>query len=199
MPETLPAQQTGNQQSQLTLKQVKQRLSTNKKYLKQAEKQGKAGNSAGLETALNNYDRGMAGLNTALSQGHFNGTPSQQEEAYNRVQKATQKHIKVLNKLLSKVPAQAAPHIQHAIDVSKTGQTTALSQLSTLRTQQAMQQGNRPNMGEGQGMGRPGGAGNQSGMGHMGGAGPMGGGMRGGMGGGMGRASGPPMGGGHGR
>ncbi len=186
-------QQTSNDQSTLTLKQVKQQLKQNQQYLKQAEKEGKAGNSAGLQTALTNYDSGMSGLNTALSQGHFNGSLSQQEDAYKRVQKATQKHINVLTGLLGKVPSQAVPHIQHAIDVSKTGQTTALNQLSTLHTQQAqatMGQGNRPNMEQGQGMGRPEGAGSQGGFGQMGGAAPMGG----GMGAGMGHAGGPPMG-----
>ncbi|HUZ45834.1 MAG TPA: hypothetical protein VMW54_04280 [Terriglobia bacterium] len=190
-PAIMLGQQTSNNQSTLTLKQVKQQLKQNQQYLKQAEKQGKAGNSAGLQTALNNYDRGMSGLNTALSQGHFNGSLSQQEDAYNRVQKATQKHIDVLNGLLSKVPAQAVPHIQHAIDVSKTGQTTALNHLSTLHTQQAqaMGQGNHPGMGQGQGMGRSQGAGSQGGFGHMGGAAPMGG-----MGASMGHGGGPPMG-----
>jgi hypothetical protein len=183
-PASMLGQQTSNDQSSLTLQQVKAQLKKNKQYLNEAKDRGKAGDSAGLETALNNYDRGMEGLNTAISQGRITGTPSQQEDAYNRVQNATSKHLNVLNGLLSKVPAQAVPHIQHAIDVSKTGQTTALNHLSQLQAQQGMGQGNRPGFSQGQGMGRPEGAGNPGGFGSMGGAGPMGGGAMGHPGGG---------------
>ena len=196
-PTSMLGQQTSNDQGTLTLKQVKERLKQNKQYLNKAKKMAKAGNTQGLNTALDNYDRGMAGLNTAISHGGIQGSPSQQQDAYNRVQSSTQKHIDVLNGLLSKVPSQAAPHIQHAIDVSQTGQTTALSHLSQLQTQQqAMGQGNRP------GFGQAGGMGQSQGMGRAGG---MGGGMSsmgaGGMGAGMGHAGGPPagVGGGHGR
>jgi hypothetical protein len=177
-PANVLAQQTNNDQATLTLKQVKQQLKQNKEYLKEAQKRGKAGDTSGLQTALNNYDRSMVGLNTAISQGRIEGTPAQQEDVYNRVQKATQKHIDVLNGLLSKVPAQAVPHIQHAIDVSKTGQTTALNHLSTLQAQQGMGQGNRPGFGQAGGMGRPEGVGRPGGVGGFpGGASPMGGAM----------------------
>jgi hypothetical protein len=193
------AQQASNDQSTLTLKQVKEQLKQNKKYIKQAKKSAKAGDAQGLDTALNNYDRGMEGLNTAISHGGIQGSPSQQQDAYNRVQTATQKHIDVLNGLLSKVPAQAAPHIQHAIDVSQTGQQTALNHLSQLQAQQATGQANRPGFGQSGGMGRSQGMGRSGGMGGFGaGNAPMGG---SGMGAGMGRAGGPPAGagGGHGR
>jgi hypothetical protein len=187
------AQQASNDQAALTLKQVKEQLKQNKQYLKDARKSAKAGDAQGLDTALNNYNRGMEGLNTALSHGGMQGTPSQQQDAYNRVQSATQKHINVLNGLLSKVPAQAVPHIQHAIDVSQTGQKTALSHLSQLHSQQAMGQANRPGFGQAGGMGRSGGMGEPgSGTSSMGGPG---------MGASMGHAGGPPagVGGGHGR
>jgi hypothetical protein len=185
------AQQGTQDQATMTLKQVKERLQQNKQYLNNAKKRAKAGDTAGLETALNNYDRGMEGLNTALAHGGFSGTPSQQEQAYNRVQSATSKHLKVLNGLLSKVPSQAVPHIQHAIDVSQTGQQTALSHLSQIHQQQAMQQANRPDFGQAGGMGRPEGAGRPAGMGGPGGnpgmGGAMGGGPPAGVGGGHGR------------
>lgn len=192
MPAATVAQQSTNDQSTLTLQQVKERLKQNKQYLNQAKKMAKAGDAQGLNTALDNYDRNMAGLNTAISHGGIQGSPSQQQDAYNRVQSATQKHIDVLNGLLSKVPAQAVPHIQHAIDVSQTGQQTALSHLSQLHAQrQAMGQANRPSFGQAGGMGR------STGMGHAGGFGG-----NAGMAGGMGRMGGGPpagVGGGHGR
>ncbi len=188
------AQQSGSNPATLTLKQVKQQLKQNKQYINQAKKSAKAGDAQGLDTAIQNYDRSMQGLDTAISHGGIQGTPSQQQDAYNRVQSATQKHIDVLNGLLSKVPSQAVPHIQHAIDVSQTGQQTALSHLSQLHAQQqAMGQANRPGFGQAGGMGRSGG------MGGVGaGNAPMGG---PGMGAGMGHAGGPPagVGGGHGR
>ncbi|MCL5671097.1 MAG: hypothetical protein M1423_07365, partial [Acidobacteria bacterium] len=150
------AQQSGSNPATLTLKQVKSQLSQNKQYLKDAKKSAKAGDGQGLNTALANYDRGMEGLDTAISHGGIQGTPAQQQDAYNRVKKATQKHIDVLNGLLSKVPSLAVPHIQHAIDVSQTGQQTALSHLSQLQTQQTMGQANRPGFGQAGGMGHPG-------------------------------------------
>lgn len=191
------AQQGTQDQATMTLKQVKERLQQNKQYLNDAKKHAKAGDTTGLETALDNYDRNMEGLNTALSHGGFSGTPSQQEQAYNRVQSATSKHLKVLNGLLGKVPSQAVPHIQHAIDVSQTGQQTALSHLSQIHQQQAMQQANRPDFGQAGGMGRPEGAGRPAGMGGPAGNPGMG---NPGMG-GPGMGGGPPagVGGGHGR
>ena len=188
------AQQAGNDQATLTLVQVRQRLKQNKEYIKQAKKSAKAGDSQGLDTAIQNYDRSMQGLDTAISHGGIQGTPAQQQDAYNRVQSATQKHLKVLNGLLSKVPSQAVPHIQHAIDVSQKGQTTALSHLSQLQTQQALGQANRPGFGQAGGMGRSQGMGRPGNMGS--GAAPMGGPS---MGGGMGHAGGPPAGVGGGR
>ncbi len=187
------AQQASNDQATLTLKQVKEQLKQNKQDLNQAKKSAKAGDAQGLDTALNNYNRGMEGLNTALSRGGIQGTPSQQQDAYNRVQSATQKHIDVLNGLLSKVPAQAVPHIQHAIAVSQNGQNTALSHLSQLQTQREMGQANRPGFGQAGGMGRSGGI-DAAGAGASSLGGP-------GMGAGMGRAGGAPagVGGGHGR
>jgi len=178
-------QQTSNDQSTLTLKQVKQQLKQNNQYLKEAEKRGKAGDAAGLQTALNNYDRSMEGLNTALGQGRFNGNPSQQQDAYNRVQTATSKHTHVLEGLLSKVPEQARPHIQHAIEVSQKGHDTALAHLQGLRAQQGLGQENQSGFGRSEGAGRPGGIGGGSpgvggpgggGMGHPGGGPSMGGG-----------------------
>ncbi len=194
-PAGMASQQATNNQSTLTLKQVKQRLKENKQYLKEAEKRGKAGDTTGMETALTNYDRGLQGLNTALSQGKFQGSPSQLEEAYNRVQTATGKHTQVLEKLLKngKIPAQAAPHIKDAIAASQKGYETATTRLQGLQAQQGMGQGNRPDFGQSAGMGRPEGVGQPGGMGGFGGANAP-------MGGAIGHpGGGPPMGGGHGR
>src|SRR5712692_422563 len=98
----------------LSLQNVKDQLTQNKSYLNQASKQGKAGDTAGLQTALENYDRGMEGINTALSHdGGFSGSASQRADALSRVQDATSKHTKVLQGLLTKVPPQAQAAIQN--------------------------------------------------------------------------------------
>jgi hypothetical protein len=202
------AQQGTNDQSTLTLQHVKEQLKQNQQYLNEAKKRGKAGDAEGLNTALQNYNRGMEGLNTALSHAGIQGSPSQQQDAYNRVQSATSKHLKVLNNLLTSgkiTNPHAIAAIQNAITVSQKGQTTALSHLSQLKTQQAMGQANRPGFGQAGGVGRSEGMGRPGGMGGVGGNPGMGGGMGNpGMGGGMGNpgmGGGPPAGagGGHGR
>lgn len=178
-PVSVLGQQTSSGQSAVTLKWVQTQLKQNNQYLKNAEKQGKAGDTKGMSTALKNYSRGMTGLNTALSQRPFSGTPSQEQKALKKVKKATSKHLSVLNNLLTKVPAAADKGINQAISASSTGHDTAVNQLSTLHTQQAMQQGNRPDFGQAGGMGRPAGAGRPEGVGggFPGGAAPMGGAM----------------------
>jgi hypothetical protein len=171
-------------QASLSLQNVKDQLKQNKNYLDQASKQGKAGDAAGLQTALENYDRGMEGINTALSHdGGFSGSESQRTDALSRVKDATSKHTKVLQGLLTKVPPQAQAAIQNAISVSQKGHDTATASLQSNPGQQGSQgQGGQPS-GVGQGtMGRPSGVGAPSGM-------P--GGTHGGMPGG-GRSSGRP-------
>ena len=189
-------QQSASNPAALTLKQVKQRLKQNKQYIKQAKKSAKANDPQGLNTALQNYDRNMQGLNTAISHGGIQGTPSQQQDAYYHVQKATQNHINVLTGLLnnSKIPEQGKAGITKALAASQMGRQTALSHLSQLQAQQqAMGQANRPSFGQAGGMGR------SNGMGRGGQTGGFGGNP--GMGAGMGAAGGPPagVGGGHGR
>lgn len=192
------AQQTDSNPATLTLKQVKEQLKQNKQYIKQAQKSAKAGDTQGLDTAIQNYDRSMKGLNTAINHGGIQGTPSQQQEAYHRVKKATQKHIDVLQGLLDnpKIPEQGKAGINKAITASQTGRQTAVSHLSQLQAQQAIRQANQPGFGQAGGMGRSQGMGRPGGMGGVGNA-PMG---SPGMGGGMGHAGGPPagVGGGHG-
>lgn len=188
------AQQTGSNPATLTLKQVKKQLKQNKQYLKDAKKRAKAGDTQALNTDLNNYNHSMEGLNTAISHGGIQGTPSQQQDAYNRVDSATQKHLDVLSGLRSKVPAQALPHLLQAIEASKKGRRTAMDHLAQLQTQQqASGMGNRPSFGQAGGMGR------SQGMGHAGGMGNMGGGMSSMGSAGMGHAGGPPAGVGGGR
>jgi hypothetical protein len=189
------AQESGNNPATLTLKQVTEQLKQNNQYIKRAKKSAKAGDTQAMNTALDNYNRGMQGLDTAISHGGIQGTPSQQQDAYNRVKNATQKHIHVLQGLLDnpKIPDQGKAGITKALAASQTGQTTALDHLSQLQTQQATGQANRPGFGQAGGMGR------SEGMGGVGaGNAPMGG---PGMGASMGHAGGPPagVGGGHGR
>src|SRR5260370_5879128 len=124
---------------------VKDRRKQNQSVLEDAQKRAKAGQSACLQTALENFSRGPDGLNHALSWGPVSGTPNQQEEALSRVADATSKHTKTLTNLLNKVPAQAQPAIQRAISVSQKGHDTATTNLQGFHTQ-------HPNLGQSSGM-----------------------------------------------
>jgi hypothetical protein len=193
------AQQTDSNPAALTLNGVKDRLKKSQKYIKQAKKSAKANDPQGLNTAIENYNRSMDGLNTAISHGGIQGTPAQQQDAYNRVRSATQKHIDVLNGLMNndKIPDAGKAGISKALTASQTGQQTAESHLSQLQSQQSMGQANRPGFGQAGGMGRSDGMGHSGGIGGFGsGASSMGG---PGTGASMGRAGGPPAGVGGGR
>jgi len=153
----------------LTLQDVKDRLKENQKHLDQARERGKAGDAAGMETALQNYERGNEGLNRALDQGRLAGDANDREQAYDRVEKATRKHSQVLTDLLAsgKIPEQARPHVEHALQVSQKGRQTALANLQQARSQRSEQEAAQRRQGLGQssvsgrpeGAGRPGGSG----------------------------------------
>jgi len=170
-PAGLLGQEASDDQAALTLKDVKDRLKQNKKYLEEAKKRGKAGDAPGLEVALTNYNRGIEGLDRAMSQGRFEGDASQHEDALDRVEQATRKHTEVLTDLLGKVPEQARPAIEHAIEVSQKGRTTALQNLEHVRNERMAAErrkaARRPT-----GLGQPGGFGRgASGSGRPGGVG----------------------------
>ena len=137
VPGALLGQEEGEETPSLTLNEFRQRLKENKKYLEEAKKRGNAGDAAGMETALENYERGVEGLDRALSTGRFEGNVYEREKAFYRVQKATQKHGEVLGNLLEsgKIPEQARPHVEHAMQVSQKGHETALANLQQARAQ----------------------------------------------------------------
>ncbi|MBI4166178.1 MAG: hypothetical protein HY508_10645 [Acidobacteria bacterium] len=186
-PAGIGGQDDAQTQRKMTLQDVKDRLNQNKNYLKDAEKKGKAGDAAGVQTALENYDRNMEGINHAMSAGGFEGTDSQREDAYNRVEKATRKHGEVLANLESKVPEQARSAIQHAMEVSQKGRTTALANLQQVRGER--QEREQAEMRRQQQMG--GGFGRNDGMGRPAGVGGSASGVGGGMGAGRPAGAGP--------
>jgi hypothetical protein len=122
-------------QRTMSLQEVKDRLKENKAHLEDAKKRGKAGDAAGLDTALQNYDRNMDGINRAMNGGGFQGSEGQREEAFDRVEKATRKHGEVLAGLRDKVPEQARPAIERAMEKSQKGRQTALNNLQQVRTE----------------------------------------------------------------
>ena len=136
VPGALLGQEEGEETASLTLNEFRQRLKENKKYLEEAKKRGNAGDAAGMETALENYERGVEGLDRAL-RGGFEGNVYEREKAFYRVQKATQKYGEVLGNLLEsgKIPEQARPHVEHAMQVSQKGRETALANLQQARAQ----------------------------------------------------------------
>lgn len=156
LPGVMGAQTSGDDQPTVTLQTVKERLAQNKGYIENARQRGRAGDAAGVETALENYSRSMTGLDRALSQGQFEGTESQNIEALERVDKATSKHGKVLTDLLTKVPEQAKPAIERALEASQRGRTTALANLEKAQARRAAAAANRPDSaGPPSGFGKP--------------------------------------------
>lgn len=161
-PVVLAAQEQSGNPSSMTLQDVKDRLKQNQMLLEDAQNRGKAGDAAGLQTALDNFSRSTDGLNRALSSGQFNGTANQQEEALSRVADATSKHTQTLTNLLNKVPPQAQTAIQRAISVSQKGHDTAVANLQGFHAQ-------HPNLGQSGGVSqgqrgdRPAGAGRPAG------------------------------------
>jgi len=69
-------------------------------------------------------------------------------KALEAVERSTMKHTEVLTDLLGKVPEEARPEIQHAIEVSQRGRNTALDRLERI------QRGEIP-AGKPEGIGRP--------------------------------------------
>ena len=193
IPGALLAQGEGEDTGSLTLQGVKDRLKENRKHLDEAKKRGKAGDAAGMETALQNYERGTAGLDRALSHGRFEGDLNQREEAYDRVESATRKHGEVLADLLEsgKIPEQARSHVEHALQVSQKGRQTALANLQRARAQRSEHEAAQRR----QGLGQPGVSGRPEGAGRPGGfGGPpsgVGGGSSGAPGAGRGSGRGP--------
>ena len=70
--------------------------------------------------------------------------------AYDAVEHGTRKHTEVLTDLMEKVPEEARPAIERALEVSQTGRNTALSNLD------AIKHGQRPSGAVEKTMGRPG-------------------------------------------
>lgn len=183
------AQEESEDQATLTLKEVKNRLKENKKHLEQARTRGRAGDAQGVQTAIENYDRGMTGLNRALEAGRFEGSERDHEKALEQVEIATRKHSEVLSDLLTKVPEQARPGIERALANSQKGRETALANLQRVRAQRqererlAAQERHRAGeagIGRPGTMGRPGDIGGPGGLGRPGGVGGRPGGVGGG-------------------
>lgn len=181
-PVAMLAQGENEDTATLTLKDVKESLKENKKHLKEAKNRGKAGDAAGMETALGNFERGVEGLDRALDRGRFEGDLYEREEAFNRVENATRKHGEVLADLLEsgKIPEQARAHVEHAMQVSQKGRETALANLQQARAQRRQHEAAGQGLGQSGGFGRPGSAGRPGGIGGA----PSGVGAPGGVGGG---------------
>ena len=77
-----------------------------------------------------NIEKAYNELMIGQAQGH------DMSSALNAVNRATSKHIVVLNRVLAKVPEQAKGAIRHAIEVSQRGRQTALENLSMQKNKQ---------------------------------------------------------------
>lgn len=116
-------------QSELTLKDVQTRLKQNESFLKKAQERGRAGDAAGTRVAMENYQRGMEGINRALERGEFRGTEREHARAIDAIHNATSKNVGVLTDLLERVPEAARPGIERALAASQAGREKALARI----------------------------------------------------------------------
>jgi len=164
VPPAVSAQEAGEEQAEITLKDVKNRLKDNEKHLNEARKRGRAGDAQGMQVALDNFQRGQSGLERALERRRFSGNLQDREEAWSRVERATRKHGEVLTDLYGRVPEQARPGIARAIENSQKGRETALERLEQARGQRIAAE-RRANTGRPDATGRPGQSGAPAGVG----------------------------------
>ena len=101
----------------------------------EARKNALKGNSAEAENAAK-------GLETALNHAWSNieqaeGQGADMTDTIAKVSEATAKHSDKLSEVLERVPEQAKPHIEHAMEVSQRGHDHALDALEKAATQQS--------------------------------------------------------------
>lgn len=113
----------------LTEKQVKNMLKENKRLLERAKEAQRRGDTATVEQNVAQYTANARELNEALARGQVEEADT--IDVVERVDKATLKHVSVLEGLLEKVPEQARPGIERALEVSQRGHDAATQALTS--------------------------------------------------------------------
>jgi hypothetical protein len=131
LPASIAAQETGGEQANLSLQDVKQGLKQCQQSLKEAEGKLKGGNSSGVEAVLGNYTRGMEQINAAMRESRFDGSMDDRTEAYDEIVRATGRDRRTLSKMLKKVEESARPAVEQALNAAQSGNQAAQQYLKT--------------------------------------------------------------------
>lgn len=92
-----------------------------------ARKAADRGDSQRLEQSLHGHEAAMQGAMRTIHEGQASG--QDMSRAWDAVNKGTSKHTEVLTGVLSRVPDEAKPGVQKALDSSRRGHDTALQSL----------------------------------------------------------------------
>jgi hypothetical protein len=96
-----------------------------------ARKAADRGDANGLDESLRGHQAAMRGAMRTIHEGQSSG--EDMSRAWEAVNRGTSKHTEVLTDVLSRVPDQAKPGIQKALDSSQRGHDTALQSLEKAR------------------------------------------------------------------
>ncbi|MGC8977205.1 MAG: DUF5667 domain-containing protein [Candidatus Ratteibacteria bacterium] len=108
-----------------------------------------------VKSLLNEYERSVDEAMDEINKAQMQG--KRINEALEAVEMSTKKHIEVLTELLTKVPEQAKPAIQHAIEVSKRGRDVAMERLGKIPAGKPEKIEKPEKLGQPEGIGKPGG------------------------------------------
>jgi hypothetical protein len=101
----------------------------------EARKNALKGNSAEAENAAKGFETALNHAWSDIEQAEGQG--ADMTDTIAKVSEATAKHTDKLSEVLDRVPEQAKPHIEHAMEVSQRGHDHALDALEKAATQQS--------------------------------------------------------------
>jgi len=140
LPLAAKAQELGEEP--LTEKQVKDMLKENKRLLAAAEKAQKRGDTVAFENNLAAFNARMNRLNEAIGAGRVD--PAKAQTVLERVNEATQKHLRVLERVHQRCQerGKSCQGIERAMERSRQGNLAATEALA--RTRAGEQRTGRP-------------------------------------------------------
>ena len=104
------------------------------KKMKEARKNARAGDAVAAENAVKGFEASLDHAMNSLEEGEEQGADL--SSTILKVSDATLKHEASLAKVLERVPDQAKPHIEHAMEVSRRGHDRALGALEAAAARQ---------------------------------------------------------------
>ena len=104
------------------------------KKMKEVRKNARAGDAVAAENAVKGFEASLDHAMNSLEEGEELGADL--SSTILKVSDATLKHEASLAKVLERVPEQAIPHIEHALEVSRMGHDRALDALEAAAARQ---------------------------------------------------------------